>query len=543
MKWWTILIFGSLIANSMENPFSKHSAGHKIEGIVLVRETLYTEKELMHVKGVQIGDVELPGKDEPLEEALELYIGKPFTPENLKGIKQEIYKYYRDNDQPLVIVQIPWQDREIGVAQIIIRESKIGAVKVVGNEWSSTKRYTDHFGKPGEKISQKAIRKEVDFLNKSPFRVVNVSYSPGDKDYTTDLTVQVTDRRPYFFYAGCDNTGVPTTGRQRIFAGFVWDQIGGTDQSLYYQYTTNYSTRRFHSNTFQYTALCPWKAIVNIYGGFSTVHATLHPMPMNNHGTNIQGSIRYITPLQPSKTFSCEIIGGFDIKNTNNTLEFTDTTPVFGQTVNIAEWMFGYKCRYETLRLSISGGVEGVFSPFQWLPNQTSADYESLRPGADNKWFYALAYCNLSCALPKAYSLHFRANGEWSNQVLLPSEQLGIGGHASVRGYDERQYNGDSGLIASVEAHSPDFALLRSKNPHAKNAAYFLLFADGGFGFENKSVEGVHHANYLASSGVGLRYYLSDYLKARIDYGVKLHHQDGFTGGASMVHFGVTGSF
>lgn len=518
-----------------------------ISGIVFVGEKrfLLDKKELEAIKGIQFKHIDdVPGSESDLRKLLAPNLNRPFNANTLKEIKQQIYQYYRKNDRPIILVIVPKQKEDTGTAQFIVKESTLGKLTVVGNKWSPSKRYENYFDlKPGEAISQRSINRDMDFVNRSPFRTVNVSYSPGTREYTTDVTLEVTDRKPYFFYMGCDNTGVPTTGRQRIFAGLGWDQIRGKDISFFYQYTTNYSAHRYHSNTFQFTAMCPWHAIINLYGGFSIVHATLHPMPLNNRGTNIQGSIRYIAPFLSSRFFSQELIAGFDLKNTNNTMEFTDTTPVFGQTVNISQWTVGYKCRYESKKMTISGGVETVFSPFQWLPGQTDADYESLRPGADNRWFYATAYCNIRNALPLSLTSHLRLAGEISPQTLLPSEQFGIGGHDTVRGYDERQYNGDSGMLVNWEVHTPGVALIRTKSLKGINQANLLAFFDGGFGFDNTKVPQIPYANVLASVGIGFRYFLSDLLKARVDYGVKLHHQADFTGGASEVHFNVTGSY
>lgn len=515
-----------------------------VKGILLVgkKELLAKKKELIEIEGIELREVELPSKG--LEKHLEAILGEPFNHDTIRTIKNQIYQFYRDNDRPLVLISLPNQRPATGTVQVLIEESRLGEVKVVGNKWTPAKRYENYFAtKPGETISQRNISRDMDFINRGPFRAVNVSYSPGARPQTTDVTLEVVDRRPYFFYAGCDNAGVPTTGRQRIFAGFGWDQIWGADQSLYYQYTTNYNTSRYHSNTFQYVALCPWKGIFNLYGGFSTVSATLDPSPLNNKGTNAQASLRYITPFGVTRQFSQEIIGGFDWKNTNNTLEFSDATPVFGQTVNITQWIVGYKCRYEEKNVTVEGDVEGVFSPFQWFPNQTSADYESLRPGADNRWFYLLANCFIRCALPHKMATHIRINGEASLQTLLPSEQLGVGGYDSVRGYDQRQFNGDSGLIVSWELHSPPFTVWKTKVKKRENLAHFLYFLDGGLGYDNVKVPDVPRFNTLAGTGIGLRYFLSDHLKARIDYGIKLHQQADFTGGASEVHFNVTGSF
>lgn len=290
--------------------------------------------------------------------------------------------------------------------------------------------------------------------------------------------------------------------------------------------------------------MLPWESVFNLFGGFSIMHADLNPMPMKNKGTNVQASIRYTIPFSPTQHFSQEFMAGFDIKNTNNTVEFTDTTPVFGRTVNITQWLAAYKCKYMWEKIEVESSIEGTFSPFAWLPGQTDADFESLRPEATSTWFYATAYCNIRHALPHCFSTQIKVSGQYSPSTLLPSEQFGIGGYATVRGYDERQYNGDSGMLASWEVHSPHFSLFRTKKRSLANEAYFLTFADGGFGFDNNHIPDVPNSNFLASIGAGFRYYFGTYINSRVDYGFKMHHQADFTGGRyGHLHFSVSGSY
>jgi len=518
-----------------------------VRSIVLIngKTRLLPASVLRQTDGIVVVDVDLPSSKGKLEEDLNCFIATPtpFTKDNVRKIKEQLYEYYRYYDHPFVLISLPKQIPNTGVVQLVVNESRLGKVEVTGNEWTSSKQYGNYFSiKPGQPISQKQLVRDVNFMNRNPYRQVSVIYSPGKELYTTDLTLEVTDRKPYFFYAGFDNTGVPTTGRQRVFAGFSWDQMFGCDQTFFYQYTTNYHVQRFHANAFQYMAMLPWRAIFNLYGGFSVVHADL-PFTMKNTGTSVQGSIRYITPFVSNCFFSHEISVGFDLKNTNNTVEFVDIAPVYGQTVNLSQWMIGYSCKYERGCTQIEGGVEGYFSPFEWLPGQSNADFSSLRPGAVNRWFYGVGYMDMNYPMPHRCNFFFKTKIEGSSGPLLPSEQLGIGGYASVRGYDERQYSADNGFLMTAEFQSPRFTVIPTKKKSLSNTAYFLVFTDGGFGFDETKVPEIPWSDFLVSIGAGFRYRLGTYLNARCDYGIKLHRQDDFTGGPAQIHFSVSGSY
>jgi hemolysin activation/secretion protein len=522
-----------------------------IRSIVLVDDEckLPTYDVLPYLHGIDTSHISLPGSATPLEKELSLFLCEKendcqyfWNDETLSRIKGKIYQYYQIEGRPLILISVPMQNSRSHVLQLVIQESKLGKVEVTGNKWLPDKRFTSYLSlKEAGPISQKHLSRDIDFINRNPYRHVDVFYSPGDAPNTTDLTLEVKDRRPYRFYTGVDNTGIPTTGRQRVFAGFSWDQVFSLDHTFLYQYTTGFNVNRFHSNTFQYTAYLPNKQILDLYGGFSIVRAKIPFPSRNNKGTNIQGSIRYHIPLFPNHFFDHELIAGFDIKNTNNTMEFVEFFAAIGQTVNMTQWILGYKFQYDKEQL-VNGGIEMVFSPMVWLPNQSRSDFESLRPGADNKWLYLKAYANLFQQLPRRFAVTLNTVALWTAQVLLPSEQLGIGNFGSVRGYDERAYNADVGLVGQAELHFPTFPLFWRKSPH-EDRLMFLLFLDGGGGYNNSKPPGYSWGDFLISAGPGFRYTWGPYFFARFDWGIKLHHQDIFTGGWSMFDFSCTASY
>lgn len=511
-----------------------------LQAIVLTNKNWeLTEEECHEMRGIVVYGLDLPGSMREIHDHLAPFLGKEtIDASDSKEIKQIVYGYYQRNGYPFIIVEIDTACSPT-VLRIDVQESVLGELKIQGNRWTKAERYCRYISAvKGRPISVKKLYKDLDFINRNPYRKVSLIYAPGEQEYTTDLIVEVKDRVPYRFYVGFDNTGVPNTGRQRVFAGFSWNQIFGLDHDFFYQYTTNYNANRFHSNIFQYTAFLPWQAIMSLYGGFSRVHAHLPSPQRKNDGTNIQASLRYTTPLTPSLGFSHEITAGFDVKELGNVLQFVDFTPAFGHIVNLTQWSGQYRWKIDSEAYILEGGAGCYFSPFEWVPDQSNADFSSLRPGAENRWIYGILDFHLNRPLCWGSSIDFYAKGEASSTPLLPSEQLGLGGYDSVRGYDERQFNADSGLQMSIEWRSPRFLQNKAKT----SGSYFILFLDSGFGCEYTFIPEVRHFEYLIGTGPGFRYF-SRFIQARVDWGIKLHRQDNFTGGASMVQFSVIGSY
>jgi len=519
---------------------------HTIQAIILVnsKAELLEVDSLQGLYGLKIKDVPIPGTKSALNAKLTpLYYNQKFTQKNVTQIKKAITEFYEENGLPFVLVSVPSQNITKGVLQLVVQESKIGKLEFVGNKWAPTKMVSKYLTlKEGDSIRQNALLKDLDFMNRNPFRRVSLIYSQGDTKNTTNLTFDVDARKPYRFYTGVDDTGVPTTGRGRVFAGFCWDQMFQLDHMLLFQYTTNYESSKFHAYTVQYTAYLPWEAVLNLFGGYSSVHAHLPYPDRSNHGQSGQASLRYHTPFAPNRSLIHEFIAGADWKITDNTVEYVDTVfPVFAQAINISQGVLGYVCKYQKEKTAVESGIEMFFSPGEILPGQSNADFESLRPGAKNTWVYFNGHLSYE-KMFSSFTYQFYFKGQASTESLIPMVQLGIGGYGSVRGYDERQMSVDTGMFVSNELRAPGFSIFRSKQPH-QDKMQFLIFFDVGGGADYNKIFSIKPHNYLMGAGPGVRYHFGQFLTARLDWGIKLHHQEGFTGGNSMFHFSVIGSY
>lgn len=135
-----------------------------------------------------------------------------------------------------------------------------------------------------------------------------------------------------------------------------------------------------------------------------------------------------------------------------------------------------------------------------------NADYNALRPGAKNHWVIGRASFKYLQSLPARFGILLHGRGQISSQNLLPSEQVGLGGFDTVRGYTERQLNYDSALLATVELQSPSFRVLGLKRAKFKDNAYFIGFVDCGYGGNHNLIPGEPNSDYLLGVGPGLRY-------------------------------------
>ena len=530
-----------------------------LKGLVLVGgcEEIYTPEEVCCVDCFETKGILIPGGESNLQKRLApLYMNKPLTQESLNEIKKAILDYFHDHYYPLVVVKVPEQDITCGVLQLVLIEGKLGNVCVEGNQYFSDERFRKYLNLMlDERINERDLIRDLNFMNRNPFRRVDVIYAPGTEPGTTDITLFVDDRRPLRIYSGVENSGVRTTERQRWLAGFNWGNAFWLDHVLAYQFTSSYQVSEFHSHTAQYIAPLSWHHILNIYGGYARVDPNL-PDVERNVGRSYLASGRYGIPLPPTRYLYHEFTFGYDWKRTNNVIMFNEfivtgindpdgNQSEVGKNVNISQFVLGYSGNYEKPDYRVDFGVDMFISPGRMMSDQSKEDYETLRLGSDNDWVILSGQLAYLKRIPYDFSVLLTASGQWTYQSLLPSEQFVLGGYDTVRGYDQRQENFDMGYLFNGEIRTPAMRVLKYINQRwtIPDGLQFLVFLDYGRGWDHTAVPGTPKSEWLMGIGPGLRYTVVPYITARCDLGFKMHNKDFFTGGTPEVHFSVIASF
>jgi hemolysin activation/secretion protein len=183
------------------------------------------------------------------------------------------------------------------------------------------------------------------------------------------------------------------------------------------------------------------------------------------------------------------------------------------------------------------------------MGNNTDRAFTGLRPGTSSRYLYARLNAERITRLPYDFSWIIRAQGQLADHKLLPSEELGLGGHATVRGFDERLVNGDDGWLISNELRTPSLRLGNLlATPNGADFLQFLAFFDYGATRNRfpRSGDNPPEAD-LASVGGGLRFTVSQNFALRFDYGYQLaDHSVSFASGSprtSRVHVSVLLSY
>lgn len=515
---------------------------HELKGVVLTDSQRHlTEEELSRaVGGAEAINLQVPGTIKNFNSMLRNeFLDRPLTKQGLIDLKHEVLLYYRRWGRPVVTVEIPEQKLTEGVLQLVVIEGKLGKVTAEGNKYFKSTTLEKYIRlEEGQAIDSNTLITDVDWINRNPFRQVDVIYAPGEVAGTTDIRLLTADRRPWRVYSGVDNTGFDETNTTRLFAGANWGNVFGTDQILSLQFTCAPNVDRYWAITGQYAIPLPWRDIWEFYGGYSHVHADMDTPGLNNSGYAAQASTRYVFILPNPPGYLQDLILGFDYKRTDNNLEFGGQR-IFRNSINLTQFVLGYNAAYDSDYFKTSLSAEFYYSPGDWLPEQSNSDYRRVRYKAKSDYLYLRIAFAPIIRLPKDFSFALTLRGQASSQNLLASEQYGLGGFNTVRGYKERQINVDNAFLASVELRSPSMPLILRRT--VKDQLQFLIFLDYAIGRDIHTTPSQAKSEYILGFGPGVRYEISPYLSFRGDLGLKLKEvrdDKGF-----RFHFALVGSY
>jgi hemolysin activation/secretion protein len=475
-----------------------------------------------------------------LEKKLNCFIGQDLTQKNIADIKNEIIEFYKNNNYPFVVVTAPEQKITSGAIKFIVIESKLSDVVVKGNrnfKAKSIKKYIHT--KKGEEINSSKMQRDLALINRNPFRNAQAIFKPGKQENTTDMELWVADKSPYRLYAGIDNTGIKATDVNRFFTGINFGNLWGLDHVASYQFTGSFDIHRFYSHTASYTLPLWHYHFLTAFGGYSRIKPKSDLTGIKHDGKSSQISLRYAVPLWPVGKYSHEWAVGIDYKRSNINMSFFDV-PFIKNSVNISQLFGKYEGQYLFKKVRLPFYIELYWSPGQLISDQTNADFSELRYGAQSKYFYSILEFSPSFSLPKDFSIFINLRSQISSHNLISSEQYGLGGFYSVRGYAEREVNRDNAVLCNFEVRSPYLKFIRK----AKDNLQFLAFIDAATGWDVKSTPNLKNLQYLIGMGPGIRYNISNYLVCRLDLGFKLHKTDIYPHAEPYkFHFSVIGSF
>lgn len=386
-----------------------------------------------------------------LDRLVQPFVGKDLTLQEIKDVAGLITRAYRERGYVLAWAFVPPQDikKSGGDVEIAIVEVKVDRVVVQGNRHYDTDFILSHLsGVSSQSVFQNDdVERGLLLLDGYLSLSARSTLRPGSKPGTTDVTIDVMDSRPVVLTLTYDNLGNDSVSEHRIGASFeignLWNS--GHELSIRAVMGTETENLRFatlgyraplSSDGFRFDASIGWMEYV--------VGEDIPVLEPTGNGLIYSAGLSYL--LSRTRKFSCTVQAGFAGRDIEqfllDTLAAEDhVRAVYGGVLLEVEdsWNGRMMLSFEG-RLGLGSFLGG-----------TTEDDEASREEASNTFTkFSLALHRMQRISDELYAV-IKVSGQYSPDSLLVSEQIGIGGVDSVRGYNYFEYAGDWGYTAGLE--------------------------------------------------------------------------------------------
>lgn len=350
----------------------------------------------------------------------------------------------------------------------------------------------------GKTPNFKLLAVQTAIANENPNKQVQVGIKEGDEPDKIDATISLREQRPWTFGAALSNSGTPATGRDRLTVTGGHTNLFDRDHQVTAAWTTSIErTSDVRQLGLSYRA--PLYGLGSVVGANYTKSDVVGNFgAFTSTGAGSTLGVNWTWYLPPDGGRRSYVVVGLDDKVFNasriNSIVVPGALDRRSRPVSI-----GYNARVEsdkavwgydaTLAINTAGGSGNDLASYQTEdPRISTVRWKLLRGGAnwvspvgESRWLFGA-----------------RAAWQYSPDVLLAGEQIGLGGQSSVRGTSiERPLSADKGVTASLELTTPELAT-------GLRAVGFLdagWVRNNGLATPNKPA-----SDSLSSAGAGLRW-------------------------------------
>ncbi len=477
-----------------------------------------------------------------LEHALKPFTGRGKRAEEVERARDALERLYHDRGYPTVLVNVPEQSVAGGVVRLEVVESRIGRVRVTGNEYFTMEKIQRALPslRPGEILYLPRVQEDLAALNRNPDIKVAPVLAPGMEPGTVDVELKVKDKLPLHASMELNNRNTHDTTALRLNTQVHYDNLWQREHSVSIQLQTSpLDLAEVFAVAGSYVLPAPWGRdnVLALYGLY-TDSSSAFGNGFETVGKGWIAGFRNVFPLPPVGDYAHNLSAGFDYKSFDDVLDL-ESDEATRTRIAYMPLSFAYSA---SLRDG-SGTTQfstGINLSFRGLVAQQD-EFQDKRFEARGNYLYLTAGLERTQSLPYGFGLFGKLDGQVSDQPLIANEQFLAGGLKSVRGYKESETSGDAGAHATIELLGPDllgFTPVRERaglNPYLFYDCAWLRLLDPLPGQE-RSVD-------LQGAGLGLRGFATQHLAFELAWGMALAKTDRTDRGDSNFYFVLRGQF
>ncbi|MGH8686918.1 MAG: ShlB/FhaC/HecB family hemolysin secretion/activation protein [Burkholderiales bacterium] len=485
------------------------------------------------------GNTLIPQKD--VDELVAPFTGKQRDFGDIQKALEALQAEYLERGYNAVRVLVPEQDIQSGHVHLKVIEARVRDVRIEGNKFYSNENIRGSLPalKEGQAPNTREIGANVTLANENPIRQERVVLQATPEEGKVDAVVRVIDDDPWRTTLFFDNTGNDTTGYNRAGIGFLNANFGGVDHVLNLQAITS-PTQWDDVQIFGAGYRVPLygaNALFDVYGGHSDVNSgTLQSLFTVAGAGNVAGA-RYTQVLPRQGSYEQKLSLGVEWKAFENSVFLVGGSPTLVPNVTTIPATLAYVGRAVEPGRDVSFYVSYSHNLPQNDGDASGAAIEASRPGTPPNFSYWRAGFAYTKALPQDNLFRLVADGQYTREPLVPGEQYGLGGIASVRGFFERVTANDVGHHVQIEYYGPDVGKVIGGEWKAR----ILGFLDFGRGNDQAPIR--LETNGMASVGFGIRANRGKNWSLRLDTALVTNGAANVEAGSVRTDFGIVYTF
>ena len=507
-------------------------------------------KDAVHGPGATATGIEtrlVPILDDPAFQArLRPHLGQPISFLLIAKIEAEVANWAREKGMPFVSISTPEQEITGGFLQFRVLEFRVGArAAIATGRMSAEQALAGIRVQSGGKINSDTLAEDIDWLSRSPFRDVTAEFRPGDTLGETDMTLSVTESKPWMITAGFDNSGSQSTGRYRFRSSVTVGDIVTPGSVLTYQFAASpdavtkgiapfggHAAYQSHS----VSATIPTMPRQAFEATFTSLESNILSSPFEVRSGIVKGALGYrmaASELGMPAGWG-DVYTGIELSQATLETRFSGTL-VASNSALIAQFYAGWSGNFNDDHGSTGITAEVRFSPGGLGGSNTGAAFSTYTSGrvTNARYAYATLGINRTTDLTDTATLENAVFAQLGTGALIDTEQMSMGGTSGVRGYLPDDGAFDAGTIARNTLYFGPFDI-----GSGNSVAPFVL-ADLGFGHSvaTSSSQG------FASAGAGFNFQLGGRLSGGVYGAVALVNGPVTKAGNVSVSFHVRGQY
>jgi hemolysin activation/secretion protein len=406
-----------------------------------------------------------------LEEAIYPFLGPNKTADDVEKARAALEKAYHDKGYQTVSVSVPPQNVQSKVVTLRVAELKVGRLQVKNSHFfdiNKIKQKTPSL-EEGTVPNFTDVTKDIVSLNQWPDRKVTPTLRAGVTPGTVDVDLNVDDTFPLHGNVEINDRQSPNTTPYRFSATAHYDDLWqlGHSASFTYQVAPERPSDAIVYSA-SYLARLPnvdWLSFL-FYGVDSQSNvAAVGGLNVIGPGQIIGG--RMVFTLPSAENFFHTLSVGLDYKSFGETVNFSaagssgssssgGTTSAFSAPVTYYPVVASYTAQYHADKLNAQL-IASLTEDLRPMGSDPTA-FDNRRTDASPNFTHVNLDMSATQELPTGAQLYGRVQGQAASGPLVSSEQVGIGGFDTVRGYLESETLGDNGAAGTFEIRSPNIA-------------------------------------------------------------------------------------